>query len=157
MANRIFSNMASPFCGVQSIKVYDYSLSYSITEASSALRPERHPAAIPMPGPSRGDHVGNNITTLTLHISRWLVRNLQAGDNILVTRLDHDANSPLDANFWVCSSYKYFEPQITRHLQFHRPPGHRKDKTVTFWNQIPKWVMSYNQCSSPISFSECIQ
>src|SRR6266511_5324735 len=57
MANRIFSNMASPFCGVQSIKVYDYSLSYSITEASSALRPERHPEAIPMPGPSRGDHL----------------------------------------------------------------------------------------------------
>ena len=35
---------------------------------------------------------GNNMTTLTLHISRSLARNLQAGDNILVTRLDHDAN-----------------------------------------------------------------
>jgi len=35
---------------------------------------------------------GNNMTTPTLHISRWLARNLQAGDNILVTRLDHDAN-----------------------------------------------------------------
>jgi cysteine desulfurase family protein (TIGR01976 family) len=32
------------------------------------------------------------MTTLTLHISRSLARNLQAGDNILVTRLDHDAN-----------------------------------------------------------------
>ncbi len=31
------------------------------------------------------------MTTLTLHISRSLARNLQAGDNILVTRLDHDA------------------------------------------------------------------
>lgn len=35
---------------------------------------------------------GNNMTTLTLHISRSLARNLQLGDNILVTRLDHDAN-----------------------------------------------------------------
>ena len=35
---------------------------------------------------------GNNMTTLTLHISRSLARNLQAGDNILVTRMDHDAN-----------------------------------------------------------------
>jgi cysteine desulfurase family protein (TIGR01976 family) len=35
---------------------------------------------------------GNNMTTLTLHISRSLARNLQAGDNLLVTRLDHDAN-----------------------------------------------------------------
>src|SRR6266511_1387208 len=39
------------------IKVYDYSLAYSITEASSAFRPEHHPEAIPMPGPSRGDHL----------------------------------------------------------------------------------------------------
>src|SRR6185503_4093577 len=35
---------------------------------------------------------GNNMTTLTLHISRSLARNLREGDNILVTRLDHDAN-----------------------------------------------------------------
>jgi cysteine desulfurase family protein (TIGR01976 family) len=35
---------------------------------------------------------GNNMTTLTLHISRSLARTLQPGDNLLVTRLDHDAN-----------------------------------------------------------------
>jgi len=35
---------------------------------------------------------GNNMTTLTLHISRSLARNLNAGDEIVVTRLDHDAN-----------------------------------------------------------------
>lgn len=35
---------------------------------------------------------GNNMTTLTLHLSRSLARHLQPGDNILVTRLDHDAN-----------------------------------------------------------------
>ena len=35
---------------------------------------------------------GNNMTTLTLHISRSLARSLHAGDEIVVTRLDHDAN-----------------------------------------------------------------
>ena len=35
---------------------------------------------------------GNNMTTLTLHISRSLARMLNAGDEIVVTRLDHDAN-----------------------------------------------------------------
>ena len=63
----------------------------------------------------------------------------------------------LDCAFLVCSSYKDSEPQITRNIQFHGSPGHRKDKTVTFWNENPKWVMGYNQCSSPISLSECIQ
>ena len=35
---------------------------------------------------------GNNMTTLTLHISRSLARTWQPGDHIVVTRLDHDAN-----------------------------------------------------------------
>src|SRR5512146_9113 len=35
---------------------------------------------------------GNNMTTLTLHISRSLACNLQPGDEIVVTRMDHDAN-----------------------------------------------------------------
>jgi cysteine desulfurase family protein (TIGR01976 family) len=35
---------------------------------------------------------GQNMTSLTLHISRSLARRLQAGDEIVVTRLDHDAN-----------------------------------------------------------------
>ncbi len=35
---------------------------------------------------------GNNMTTLTLHLSRSLARTLGPGDEILVTRLDHDAN-----------------------------------------------------------------
>ncbi|RME86595.1 MAG: cysteine desulfurase-like protein, partial [Anaerolineae bacterium] len=36
---------------------------------------------------------GNNMTTLTLHISRSLARTWKAGDIIVVTRLDHDANA----------------------------------------------------------------
>ncbi|MBA2392798.1 MAG: cysteine desulfurase-like protein [Ktedonobacteraceae bacterium] len=35
---------------------------------------------------------GQNMTSLTLHISRSLARNLNPGDEIVVTRLDHDAN-----------------------------------------------------------------
>lgn len=35
---------------------------------------------------------GNNMTSLTLYISRSLSRDWKAGDEIVVTRLDHDAN-----------------------------------------------------------------
>lgn len=35
---------------------------------------------------------GNNMTTLTLHISRSISRDWREGEEIVVTRLDHDAN-----------------------------------------------------------------
>jgi cysteine desulfurase family protein (TIGR01976 family) len=35
---------------------------------------------------------GQNMTTLTFHVSRSLARTWQAGDAVVVTRLDHDAN-----------------------------------------------------------------
>ncbi len=35
---------------------------------------------------------GLNTTTLVFHFSRMIARNWRAGDNILVTRMDHDAN-----------------------------------------------------------------
>jgi len=35
---------------------------------------------------------GNNMTTLTYHLSRSIAATLQPGDEIVVTRLDHDAN-----------------------------------------------------------------
>lgn len=35
---------------------------------------------------------GNNMTSLTFHLSRSLAREIRAGDEIVVTRLDHDAN-----------------------------------------------------------------
>jgi cysteine desulfurase family protein (TIGR01976 family) len=35
---------------------------------------------------------GANMTTLTFHMSRCIGRDLQAGDEIVLTRLDHDAN-----------------------------------------------------------------
>jgi cysteine desulfurase family protein (TIGR01976 family) len=35
---------------------------------------------------------GQNMTSLTLHVSRSIARELSAGDEVVVTRLDHDAN-----------------------------------------------------------------
>lgn len=35
---------------------------------------------------------GQNMTTLTLHVSRSIGRTLSAGDEIIVSRMDHDAN-----------------------------------------------------------------
>jgi cysteine desulfurase family protein (TIGR01976 family) len=35
---------------------------------------------------------GQNMTSLTLHVSRSMARELSAGDEVVVTRLDHDAN-----------------------------------------------------------------
>lgn len=35
---------------------------------------------------------GNNMTSLTFHLSRSLAREVRPGDEIIVTRLDHDAN-----------------------------------------------------------------
>ena len=61
---------------------------------SDEILHEAHAAMADFLNASRPEEIifGNNMTTLTLHMSRSLARNLQAGDNILVTRLDHDAN-----------------------------------------------------------------
>ncbi|MEP7135568.1 MAG: aminotransferase class V-fold PLP-dependent enzyme [Chloroflexota bacterium] len=219
---------------------------FETSRRSDEVLHEAHAAMADFLNASRSEEIifGNNMTTLTLHMSRTLARNLQAGDNILVTRLDHDANiapwiliaedkgcnllwvdidvedgtldvedfaralekkpkiaafgyasnllgtvnpvkkltkmahdagalvyidavqyaphGPIDVqdigcDFLACSSYKYYETQFTGHLQFYGPPGHRKDQKVTIGNQIPEWVMGYNQRLSPISFSEYIQ
>jgi selenocysteine lyase/cysteine desulfurase len=43
--------------------------------------------------PSADDIVfGQNMTTMTLHISRSIGRRLSPGDEIILTRMDHDAN-----------------------------------------------------------------
>jgi selenocysteine lyase/cysteine desulfurase len=51
-------------------------------------------AAAQFLGASRPEEIifGPNMTSLTLHISRSIARELSAGDTIVVTRLDHDAN-----------------------------------------------------------------
>jgi cysteine desulfurase family protein (TIGR01976 family) len=67
---------------------------FETSRKSDEILHEAHAAMADFLNAARPEEIifGNNMTTLTLHISRSLARNLQAGDNILVTRLDHDAN-----------------------------------------------------------------
>ena len=61
---------------------------------SDEILHEAHAAVADWLNAASADEIifGNNMTTLTLHISRSLARNLGKGDEILVTRMDHDAN-----------------------------------------------------------------
>ena len=57
------------------------------------IRRAREAAADFLNAPSPEEIVfGPNMTTLTFHISRALERELASGDEVVVTRLDHDAN-----------------------------------------------------------------
>ena len=67
---------------------------FETSRQSDDVLHEAHAAMADFLNASRPEEIifGNNMTTLTLHMSRSLARNLNAGDNILVTRMDHDAN-----------------------------------------------------------------
>jgi cysteine desulfurase family protein (TIGR01976 family) len=67
---------------------------FETSRKSDEILNQAHIAMADFLNASRPEEIvfGNNMTTLTLHLSRSLARTLQAGDNILVTRLDHDAN-----------------------------------------------------------------
>ena len=67
---------------------------FETSRRSDEMLHEAHAAMADFLNASRPEEIifGNNMTTLTLHMSRSLARMLQPGDNILVTRLDHDAN-----------------------------------------------------------------
>lgn len=69
---------------------------------SDAVLEAAHAAMADLYNAERPEEIvfGNNMTTLTLHISRSLSRDWQAGDTIVVTRLDHDAN----ATPWVLAA-----------------------------------------------------
>ena len=64
------------------------------SQRSDAVLDEAHAAMADFLNAARPEEIvfGNNMTTLTLHLSRSLARTLSAGDEIVVTRLDHDAN-----------------------------------------------------------------
>ncbi len=61
---------------------------------SDAVLEEAHQAMADFVNARRPEEIvfGNNMTTLTLHISRSISRAWSPGDTIVVTRLDHDAN-----------------------------------------------------------------
>jgi cysteine desulfurase family protein (TIGR01976 family) len=67
---------------------------FATSIASDAVLDEAHRAMADFYHAASPEEIvfGNNMTTLTLHISRSISREWQAGDEIVVTRLDHDAN-----------------------------------------------------------------
>jgi cysteine desulfurase family protein (TIGR01976 family) len=62
-------------------------------ETDEALRDARQALADFLNASPEEIAFGANMTTLTLHVSRTLARNLSDGDEIVVTELDHHANS----------------------------------------------------------------
>jgi len=67
---------------------------FATSRASDAMLDEARRAAADFFNAARPEEIvfGANMTTLTFHLSRSLARGLQPGDEIVVTRLDHDAN-----------------------------------------------------------------
>jgi cysteine desulfurase family protein (TIGR01976 family) len=67
---------------------------FETSKKSDEVLHEAHAAMADFLNAARPEEIifGNNMTTLTLHISRSLARTLKPGDEIVVTRLDHDAN-----------------------------------------------------------------
>ena len=66
---------------------------FPTSQESDALEAGAHAAAADFLGARAGEIVfGQNMTTLTFAFSRAFGRSLKSGDEIVVTRLDHDAN-----------------------------------------------------------------
>jgi cysteine desulfurase family protein (TIGR01976 family) len=67
---------------------------FATSIASDSILDEAHRAMADFYAAASPEEIvfGNNMTTLTLHISRSISRDWRAGDEIVVTRLDHDAN-----------------------------------------------------------------
>ena len=67
---------------------------FATSIASDAVLDEAHRAMADFYNAASAEEIvfGNNMTTLTLHMSRSISRNWNPGDEIVVTRLDHDAN-----------------------------------------------------------------
>lgn len=67
---------------------------FPTSQQSDAVLDEAHAAMADFYNASWPEEIifGNNMTTLTLHISRSISRTWKPGDTIVVTRLDHDAN-----------------------------------------------------------------
>jgi len=67
---------------------------FATSRESDAVLEEAHCAMADFVNASRPEEIvfGANMTSLTLHISRSISRTWQPGDEIVVTRLDHDAN-----------------------------------------------------------------
>jgi cysteine desulfurase family protein (TIGR01976 family) len=67
---------------------------FATSQESDAILHEAHQAMADLLNAPSADEIvfGANMTTMTLHLSRALGRTLKPGDEVMVTRLDHDAN-----------------------------------------------------------------
>jgi len=67
---------------------------FATSQESDRVLEEAHAAMADLLNAARPEEIvfGNNMTSLTLHISRSISRTWNPGDEIVVTRLDHDAN-----------------------------------------------------------------
>ncbi|NLE45045.1 MAG: cysteine desulfurase-like protein [Chloroflexi bacterium] len=67
---------------------------FATSQRSDAVLHEAHVAIADMLNAASPDEIvfGANMTTLTLSVSRALARQIDEGDEIVVTRMDHDAN-----------------------------------------------------------------
>jgi cysteine desulfurase family protein (TIGR01976 family) len=67
---------------------------FTTSELTDAMAAEAHAAVADLLGAGSPDEIkfGANMSTLTLHIGRSIGATLQPGDEIVVTRLDHEAN-----------------------------------------------------------------
>ena len=66
---------------------------FPASEETDALIAEARSAAADITGADAGEIVfGPNATTLLLHLSRSFAKTLRPGDEVVVTKLDHDAN-----------------------------------------------------------------
>jgi len=68
---------------------------FATSQQSDAVLEEARSAMADFYNAARQEEIifGNNMTSLTLHISRSISRTWNPGDTVVVTRLDHDANS----------------------------------------------------------------
>ena len=92
---------------------------FATSRESDALLLEAHQAMADFLNAARPDEIvfGNNMTSLTLHISRSISRSWQPGDEIVVTHLDHDANiSP-----WMLAAQD--RGATLRWVEFHLEDG----------------------------------
>jgi cysteine desulfurase family protein (TIGR01976 family) len=67
---------------------------FRTSRAADAMLDEAHRAVADLLNAQSGDEVifGQNMTSLWFQLSRSIARNWQPGDEVMVTRLDHDAN-----------------------------------------------------------------
>ena len=92
---------------------------FETSRESDAILREAHTAMADFYNAARPEEIifGANMTTLTLHISRSISRTWNPGDNIVVTRLDHDAN----VNPWVLAAQD--RGCTVRWVDFHPEDG----------------------------------